>query len=327
MDSLRLTCSKVSPSDLKLESWGQRLSQDSNDIWEYSRTERINGGTIKLTYRPQQSFFNVEFSSLPTIFKGSSLGEINVSDLPIIYDSICDLISEHTTVSLEDYFIISRVDNSIILETEHKPFWYLTALNSVTPQKINRMQKAYFEDQTLRFSNRHKCNMFYDKIAKYETGITEKDYSLDYTISATNLLRVENQYRNTEQVNKGLGTQRIGLKQLFSDETYDKMKEQRIYEFDNLFKNVSKDEIKANLGIAAWLKETNDSKRKGINDLMMFHATQTITEAMFKAQLQAFGASRETIRTRMKQYMKMKRIQYPVTDIFDELRTKIIEHE
>jgi hypothetical protein len=327
MDSLRLTCSNVLHSDLKLDNWTETKWQDSNDIGMYNRVVRVNDGTIKLTYNAQLSYFNVEFSSLPTIFKGSSLSEINVSDLPIIYDSICDLISEYTTVSLENYFIISRVDNSIILETEHKPYLYLATLNSVTPQKLNRMQKAYFENQTLRFSNNNKCNMLYDKIAKCEKGKTEKDYSLDHTSSATNMLRIENQYRNTEQVNKGLGTQRIGLKQLFSDETYDKMKEQRIYEFDNLFKDVSKDQIKAGLSIAAFLNETNDSKKRSINDLMMFHATQTITEDEFKAQLQTIGTSRQTIITRMKDYRRVKSIQYPVTDIFDELRTKIIEHE
>lgn len=323
IDTLRLTLKHIDPN--RLHGFDASINSEA-ELKQLHKVVKMNetedcmyNGTIGMRYNHTHGYLNINISSLPKLIHGTSYSSVTAKDILSLPELLSKYVGEHIDYDISELLndaSITRLDNSIILETEYPIYQYIEYVNSITRNKEYNSIKKYYQGQTVQFNNNSMSVGLYDKYDKNKINELEtENYAGEVSV---NSLRYEIQNKKSSIIRRETGIYKIS--DLQDVDRLKAMHHQRKKQFDRYVKNITpkKYDMKQNNEM---LDELN------YDELLMATALQTgaITIQDIEILMKHRGESRQLISKKLKKYKALVLCQPEAQKLYNELRTKIYQ--
>lgn len=261
-------------------------------------------GTVGI-YRDKTGFGVITCSSAPALVYGVKYSPLRPEDIPQFQSNLQNLVAEHLDADISNWQL-SRLDSSTVYSMHEKASVCIGLLNAITPDRQHRMDKKYYDGESLQFFNSSRSYGVYDK-------------GLQAEIDA-NLLRPELQLKNAKSISRILGAGKT-FNDLSDGGVIKKMVAERFKVFQMLFPFDYKKAKKYENHIAFMNAYRNEGKRNAplhwLASLALVSGQATIDEVT--KNMERVGYSRSAIKDTMKKLHELNGLKLDAIVTYSEI--------
>lgn len=340
LDTCKLTRQEATPEILKQhERWQYKIDSEGNVLRQQAivrlnetpevdmfgnRQKQFYNGTVGVDYCFKSNFLNLHVSSLPALFYGSSFETLKVEDMAQVGERLSVFLNEYTTLDIVD-MNFCRLDNSALYEMRKPVKNYIALLDDITRQSQHRLNKTYYQNETLQLRNKNRLVGFYDKVERNKLNKLEVEYLRQATDKKENALRFELQLKSMKAI-RSIFKQDMTVADLPTGKTIETLYRHRKDEFNRHFRfTIGERKAKLQDLYVATKHMKNMNKKKPLDAAVWYVLLQQGTftlEELEKIMLCA-DYTRQGVYRRLKALKELQAHSIEKTELFHELKSKI----